>query len=151
VNRLEAGGVLDTSVAVKIARLDESLLSQAIAVTDLVWNAHGVWASPDLFDLECAAAMAKAARLEVLSAGEAREAATLLRELPLNRFETTRLVPGALDLALASAVSVYDACYVVLAELLRLPVVTADMRLVRAFDGSGHDVVYLADLDLEAA
>jgi predicted nucleic acid-binding protein len=151
VNALEHGGVLDASVGVKLVRLDEPLVSEGLQVIEIVRGEPHVWASPDIFDLECANAMAKASRLAGLTADEALEAFALLRELPHVRFETARLIPDALPLALDLGLSVYDACYVVLAELLGLPLVTADTRLVRALAGSGHRVLHLANIDLASA
>ena len=148
MNALEQGGVLDASVGVKLVGLDETLVAEGLQVIEMVRGEPDVWASPDIFDLECANAMAKASRLAGLTADEALEGLTLLRELPQVRVETARLIPGALSLALSVGLSVYDACYVVLAQLLGLPLVTADERLASALEGSAHKVVKLSDIDV---
>ncbi|NUN52997.1 MAG: type II toxin-antitoxin system VapC family toxin [Planctomycetaceae bacterium] len=50
------------------------------------------------------------------------------------------LVPGAVALANAEGLSVYDACYVVLSDRLGAPLLTADRRLRERLRGSGHAV-----------
>ena len=147
MNALEHGGVLDSSVGMKLVRLDEPLVAEGLQVIEMVRGEPHAWASPDIFDLECANAMAKASRLAGLTADEALEGSTLLRDLPQVRVETARLTPSALSLALGLGLSVYDACYVVLAELLGLPLVTADERLAGALEGSALKVVRLREID----
>jgi predicted nucleic acid-binding protein len=56
--------------------------------------------------------------------------------LPLEIRSLRDLAGGALDSALAHGLSVYDACYVVLAESLGATLITADRRLAAAVDRS---------------
>ena len=50
---------------------------------------------------------------------------------------------AAWQLSFELTVSVYDACYVALADLLELPLVTADEKLVRSLEGTRHSAVFL--------
>jgi predicted nucleic acid-binding protein len=149
VRRLLAGGVIDSSVAVKPVLLDEPLVDAAVAVLAAAAAGSGDrWAVPDLFDVECASVIRKAVRRSRLGVEQADRALRLLLKLPERRVASAWLAETALTVAMERSISVYDACYVALAGLLRVPLVTADERLVRALHGSGHDVVYLADVEV---
>lgn len=92
--------------------------------------------APDLIDPETANAL-----LRLLRAGRiSPEAVSVLLEAssasPLVRHASSKVARPAFELALARGISAYDAFYAVLAELLDLPLVTADGRLAAAVDGS---------------
>jgi len=149
VKRLAEGAVIDSSVAVKPVLLDEPLINAAVAV--LTWAAEDPaheWMVPGLFDVECASVVSKAVRRGRLGIEQADDALRLLLDLPERRVESIVLAEMALTVALERSISVHDAFYVALALLLDVPLVTADERLVGALEGSGHDVLHLADLEL---
>jgi predicted nucleic acid-binding protein len=149
VRRLQSGGVIDSSVAVKPVLLDEDLVDVAIAV--LATAARGpshLWAMPDLFDVECANVVRRAVLRGRLGVGQAGRALRLLLEVPGRRVAGTLLAEAALMVALERSISVYDACYVALASLLGVPLVTADERLASALEGSAHKVVRLREIDV---
>jgi predicted nucleic acid-binding protein len=149
VRRLAAGGVIDASVAIKLVRLQEPLVDQGVAVLGLLSRAgRQLWAAPDIFDAECTNALRKASRHGGVSVEDALDALDLLLRLPHRRVATRRLAPAALVLALTCGVSAYDACYATLADVLQVPLVTADRRLVKALAPVGCDVVYLGDIEL---
>jgi predicted nucleic acid-binding protein len=58
------------------------------------------------------------------------------------------LVGPALELAVASGCTAYDAAYVALAQQVDLPLVTADAALVRRFAGSEVVVQALGDIEV---
>lgn len=55
-----------------------------------------------------------------------------LLAFPADAHPVESLLRGAWNVSLAQQLSVYDACYVVLAEALDAPLVTADRRLAEA-------------------
>ena len=59
---------------------------------------------------------------------------------------STDLLHDALDLALEYGITAYDASYVALSDDLRLPLVTADQKLIGKLKGSGTEVHWLGDL-----
>ncbi len=137
--------VIDACVAVKIV-LPEELAEQARAlVAGIADGTVDKMHVPDLFDVECASAIAWHWRRWGRPAHEAVEASNALREAAFTRWPTSALLANAVPLVINTGVSLYDACYVALADALGVPLVTADQRLVRAFAGSEHQVVALAD------
>ena len=85
---------------------------------------------PALCDLEFASTLRRFLRGGRLSAETAAEAVAFYLDLPLVRHDHTALLGRVLDLR--DNFTAYDASYVALAELLGLPLLTRDQRLVRA-------------------
>lgn len=135
-------------MGVKLVRLDEPLSTEGLAVLGLVKEDSRSWGSPDIFDLECAEAMAKVSRRYALQPDDAFNAFGLLRRLPHRRYSTSGLVEAALAVALDAVLTVHDACYVVLAALLEVPLVTADAKLMERLAGTTHKAIHLSDLEL---
>ncbi|HZR99174.1 MAG TPA: type II toxin-antitoxin system VapC family toxin [Chloroflexota bacterium] len=103
-------------------------------------------AAPDLIYVECASALWKYARFANLDAHAAALHLGQVFQLPILTTPTPLLVDRALALGLARGMSVYDACYVALAESLGCALVTADERLVRQAGGGRAKVEWLGDL-----
>ena len=55
-----------------------------------------------------------------------------LLDLPIRSYELRELAAASLPRAVATGLSAYDACYLVLAEALDAVLVTADRRLAEA-------------------
>jgi predicted nucleic acid-binding protein len=91
-------------------------------------------AVPDLVFAEVANTAAKYIRAERASYEDAQEALRSILELDVDSCPTRDLVQAALAVAVARGLSVYDACYVVLAEALGATLVTADRSLAAAAD-----------------
>jgi predicted nucleic acid-binding protein len=87
-------------------------------------------AAPELVDLEVASVVRRAALGGRLDERRARQVLTDLTALPVRRVPHRPLLPRIWELR--ENVTVYDAAYVALAELLGTTLVTADNRLVRA-------------------
>jgi predicted nucleic acid-binding protein len=104
--------------------------------------------APRLFDVECAGALVKAVRRRRLDEARALDDLLDLLDLPVERLHSPAYVYSGLGLALKYGISAYDAVYVALAAEERLPLVTADARLVRALAGSPHVALHLDDVEL---
>jgi predicted nucleic acid-binding protein len=97
---------------------------------------RGELAAPALIVAETANGLAGEVRFAGLDAGAA---AALLREglaLPIELVPDRELAIEALAVATELDLSAYDASYIVLAERLRVPLVTADRRLAERYGRS---------------
>lgn len=103
---------------------------------------------PDLFYIECANILWKYVRRFGYAAEEARYDLADLRQLNFSVVATDDLLPHAFGLAVDHDLTVYDACYVALADLLELPLLTADERLVNKLRGNAYDIRWIGDLEL---
>lgn len=146
MRRLARGGVVDASVAVKLVLTDELLVDAALEVLRVAGRNASAWPLPDLFDIECSNVVRKAVVRSRLHLDQAEDALAILLELPQRRVESAVLAGAALAVALRWSVSVYDACYMALATMLAVPLVTADRRLASALEPSGHEVIFLGDV-----
>ncbi len=86
--------------------------------------------APELIDLETTSAIRRQMRAGQLDARRAELALTDLLELPLRRAPHRPLLARCWELR--ENLTVYDAAYVALAELLDVALLTADARLTRA-------------------
>lgn len=102
--------------------------------------------APDLLPVECANALWKYIRSEQYLLNHARQDLLDLLGLDIHWTPTGDVLPSALEIAAARAITAYDACYVALAEHLNLPLLTADNRLAAKLAGSPHVVVTLDSL-----
>lgn len=108
-------------------------------------------AAPDLLYLECANVFWKRVRRGLMSASQARTGVTGLLALDLRIWPAEVLVERALELVIDLDVTVYDASYLALADLLAIPLVTADATLVRKAGGPSERLVLLDRLGGPAA
>ena len=112
--------VLDASAAV------QAMLSKD---TRLILGTNHL-AAPHLVDPEVLHAMRRLSRGGTLSEEEVKRALQRWARLGVQRFPMIGLAPRIWNLR--HNLSVYDACYVALAEALDCPLLTADARLARA-------------------
>jgi predicted nucleic acid-binding protein len=101
------------------------------------------WA-PDLLFPEAASALRKLALLKAIATTAATTAVDRLSRLPIATTGTAALLTDAWKMR--NNVTVYDACYLALAERLDAPFVTADERLVRSPRSKGVQVVLLSEV-----
>jgi predicted nucleic acid-binding protein len=114
--------VLDASVVVEYLAGGE----RAEPVRERMLAAGELWA-PHLVDAEVGHVLRRAQQIGELSAARARAALVDLREMPLRRAGHLALLDRAW--ALRTNLSFYDGLYVALAELLRTPLLTLDVRI----------------------
>jgi predicted nucleic acid-binding protein len=86
--------------------------------------------APELIDLETTSVIRRQSRAGHLDARRAQLALTDLVELPLRRAPHRPLLARCWELR--ENLTVYDAAYVALAEMLGVVLVTADARLIKA-------------------
>ena len=116
--------VIDASALFELVLQSERApaVVQAVGATDMV--------APDVVNPEVLSILRRLERTGSLPAREAVQAVDDLMDAPVRRFPTLPLLAEAWTLR--ANVSAADACYVVLARILRCPLVTADRKLSRA-------------------
>lgn len=118
--------VVDASVLIEATAPGTGRRAEAQAAL----AAHPVWTVPHHFDLECLSAWRGMVRRGMLSVSFLRAAMAELTLAPLDRRATHGLHDRMVELD--ANLTPYDAAYVVLAEVLEVPLLTADARLTRA-------------------
>ncbi len=88
--------------------------------------------APDLVNAEALAVIRRLERAGEVSAGRAARAVADLEDAPLHRLPTTGMLEAVWGLR--HNVTPGDACYLVAARALDVPLLTADLRLARAPD-----------------
>ena len=146
-NRVDRGCVLDSSVALALT-LEEPGGAAAAQLVASLCQGPARLVAPPLFDVECASGLVKAVRRGRLAADTSAAAFLATLQMPVERLQSATSVFKGLELALEYGISAYDAVYVALAAEERLPLVTVDVRLVRALAGSSHTVLHLDDVEL---
>jgi predicted nucleic acid-binding protein len=118
--------VLDASVVLR-ATVDRG--TAAVSVLERVRDAALEAAWPDLLFVEVANGVATLARAGRVTERTASQVLAFTLAAPVRVVSVLELVVPALAVASARSLSVYDACYVVLAEATDSTLVTADRRL----------------------
>jgi predicted nucleic acid-binding protein len=126
--------VLDTSVTAAFCFADEATeatdaLLQAVAATGAV--------VPCLWPFEIANVLVHAERRHRISAADVSRVLEILAGLPIEIEAPTALPRGALDLARAHRLTVYDAAYLEVAMRRGLPLATLDEDLRKAARAAG--------------
>ncbi len=138
--------VVDASVGIKLF-VAEPLSEEAAGVfAQLMGTPPAHLFVPDLFFIECTNILWKYVRRAGYPVTAARANLDELERLSLHVVSTANLAGAALDIAVAEAISAYDASYVALAHGLGIPMITADEVLVRKVRGSTYSVRWLGDL-----
>ena len=117
--------------------IDASVLADALVVDGEVGDAASSalaaddeWAAPEHLTIEVLSVLRKHHLRGTLSAARATEALDALRAIDVERVEISTLTERTWELK--DNVGVYDAAYVAAAELLRIPLLTGDIRLTTA-------------------
>ena len=115
--------VVDASTAVEL------LLGTArgAAVAERIFDPAESLHAPELLDLEIAQVLRRYERARIIDAARAEAALHDLADLPIERYSHRLLLPRAWELR--ANLTIYDAVYVALAELLDAPLLTGDAAL----------------------
>jgi predicted nucleic acid-binding protein len=126
--------VLDASVAVKwlLPADTEPLHDEAMDLLRRFERVEIAFLVPDFFWLEISNVLWKRTRGPVVTKSMAQNLYRELRAKGLKTVGATRLVPEALEIAVAYQRSVYDSLYVALARDTETLLVTADEKLANA-------------------
>lgn len=122
--------VLDASVIVRAAVDEAPAAREWTQRLGFDVRAH----APDLLWVEVGSALFRYVSSGVLAMTKAQEVLAYASRLPIETRSLRGLAASALAAAIRRRLSVYDACYVVLADALDAPIVTADRRLAAALD-----------------
>ncbi|WP_448570151.1 type II toxin-antitoxin system VapC family toxin [Trichothermofontia sp.] len=95
---------------------------------------------PDLFYVECTNIFWKYIRAGLYDSAEAQANLVDLKLLRFISTSTADLIQEALPVSIAHGISVYDACYVVLAQQNHVPLLTQDQRLINTLKNTDFDL-----------
>ena len=123
--------VIDASVAPKCV-LPEPHSPGALGILE----STDALLAPDLIYAEAGNTFWKRVARGEMDESEAHAAVAVFRRLPLRIYAHTRLMGVALELALRTGCTVYDALYLALAVARDTPMVTADRRLFERISAS---------------
>ena len=135
--------VVDASVAIKWF-VEEVYADHARRLQDDEYDLL----APGLFWPESGNILWKKVQRGELTAEEARLIRKGLEKQPIHTFPSGLVLEPALEIAIETGRTVYDACYLALAMLIGCPLVTADRRLFNSLQGSRYDqhLRWIADL-----
>lgn len=139
--------VIDASVGIKLFVREQGTDIAEIVFSGLTEEPPIQLYVPDLFYVECANILWKYVRRFNYASDVAQSDLSDLMQLNLDTVATENLLIVALGMAVEYSLSVYDACYVALASLLELPLLTADERLINKMLGKPYDIRLLGDLE----
>lgn len=125
--------VIDTSALLRGLLAEEPGAEEVVAH---VWSGRTRAHAPELIVAESTHALLRLVRAGRLEADDARRLADDVDRAPIERHGGSGQARAALEVALVTRLSGYDALYAVLAEALEVPLVTADRRLADAVPGS---------------
>ena len=139
------GAVIDASVVVKLLVPEDHSDSAHRLFDDL---AGARVAAPELLLTECASALWLRVRrgLLALEVGEAQLGFARRISEGFEVWPLGALVIPAWRLATSLGITVYDGCYVALAEMHGVPLVTADRKLVRRCAALSVSVIHLESI-----
>ncbi len=136
--------VIDASVAVKMfIEEDESDLAEALLAG--ARNQEVALLVPELLFAECANVLWKYARRTKMAPSEVDQRAGVFLKIAFESVPVKGLLVSAIQLASAADISVYDALYAVLARDRKLPLVSADEKLLNKLIGHKIDAYSLGN------
>ncbi len=128
--------VIDTSVAVKWY-IPEPLSDAAVYYLELYRQEQASLLAPDLIIAEMGNVLWKKVRQNELIIQDARQVGGILANYcPLRLISSSKLMPAALEIAIAIGLTVYDSLYLALAVSAEAPLITADQEIKMLADSS---------------
>ncbi len=118
--------VVDASAAVELLLATARGAAVAKRIFDPAESLH----APELLDLEIAQVLRRYERARIIDAARADAALRDLADLRIERYSHRLLLPRAW--ALRANLTIYDAVYIALAELLEAPLLTGDTTFASA-------------------
>jgi predicted nucleic acid-binding protein len=140
--------VVDASVGIKLFVKEDGSAGAQRLFERLADDPPARFYVPDLFFSECANVLWKYVRFYDYPAENARQDVKDLRALVLQTVSTSDLLTPALAIAVEHEITVYDACYTALAQMLELPLITADQVLIGKSLDIGVQVQTLKEISL---
>ncbi|MCC7118246.1 MAG: type II toxin-antitoxin system VapC family toxin [Anaerolineales bacterium] len=136
--------VLDASVGIKLFVEEEFSDKVQKIFAFLAEDPQAEIHVPDLFYIECANILLKYTKRYKRPLEDSLADLEDLNKLALQSTSTANLIEDALRLAKQKDLTAYDACYAVLAQKLKLPLITADIPLANAIDWA----IWIGDLEI---
>ena len=139
--------ILDASVGLKWF-LNEVYSAEAIKLMTGIRDKRLSAIVPFSFYAECANALWEKTRKEIIRFGRAHEALEEIRKIPLLGHLHEDLEDVAYDNACIYDITVYDALYISLAEIYGVPLITADVKLIKACKDRFDFIEHLKDFKI---
>ena len=139
--------VIDASVAIKWL-LPEADSQSALTVLDAAQAGRIVLVAPALICLEFGHVLGKELRRGRCDTPTAERLWSAFRSLPITLASDRLLHDRAFLLSVARRITIYDALYVAVAELEGIPLITADVGLLAALNGSGSRIIHMDTVGL---
>jgi predicted nucleic acid-binding protein len=120
---------------------NRAVVDASVAYKWLVWEENSERANrlqearllaPELFDAECTNILWRKARQQMISREDAVAGVVRLTRMPVIRISHSELLERALTIAFELDHPAYDCLYLAVADQQRIPLVTADRRLLSA-------------------
>ncbi len=140
--------VVDASAAVKIF-VPEALSAQAQEVFARFALENGAeLIVPDFFFVECANVFWKWVQRSAYPDKDVQAHLRDLTSLGLTVIPAQAIAEETLEIALKHRITAYDACYVAASKQTKLPLITADEKLVAKLAKGPYDMQWLGDIEV---
>ncbi len=101
--------------------------------------------APEFCLVECTNVLWKHVRFHGMPIAQAERSIDEMTDLPLNLVAVLSLLPRALSIGLSHQLPIYDSLYIALADTLKCPLLTVDVRQAAAAKLNSIDVKPLTD------
>ena len=139
--------VIDASALLKAYFPDEEGFEKAKEVLFLYSLGELNLFAPSLIDYEISNAIFVAYKRKRISFDEAKEIQQKIVNLDIERYDLNFLKTHLLDACKKFNISVYDASYLVLANKLKISLITGDRRFFNAVKVESKNVIWIGDFE----